>query len=353
MKAFSRILATTILTSGLLSPWTSYAARDALPADFELPPVTFGGAGGGTSREEVSGLTRCPVILIPDLLRDHNDWTGQNTDGTSEEAGDVYAALLHGGFQPVEIWMIDFAPAGLYMTSIEEATDDLKFFIAAVMRYTGANQVQLVAHGAGGILARLTLLKYSIAHWIAAEIYIDTPFRGLPQGAGYEGTLAGAPNAWALAPGSALLREILVYGETPRYPDPVLGIAFRIPTLTIRSGGAPTDTDKTTQVAPALRGAKNLVYEGLSHDALRCAPEPVKGYVAFLNRPAEPMPPEHDNDHDEYRGSQWGGPDLDDNDPEVYPGAPETPDDGIDQDCNGCDQASHGGREIEIPIKDL
>ncbi len=331
----------------LLAPSSLLADRNALPDDFPLPPITYGGAGGGTSRSDAMTLTHCPIILIPDGFRDHTDWTGSNPGNTTTTNGNVYATLLQRGFKPIEIWMIDLSPAGHYMSSIEEATDDLKLFMTAVMQYTGANRIQLVAHGSGGLLARLTLLKYNIAHWVAAEVYIDTPFQGDASKDAIARTLAGDPTAWALMPNSPLLHEIQAYGETPTYSSPRSDIPFRLPTLTIGP-----DIRTNGRFNSALRGAQNLTFPDYDHNALRCSPETVAAYADFLKRPALPLLPEHDRDADGFRGYQWGGPDFDDNNPHIYPGAPEILGDGIDQDCNGCDKADHGGREMELPIED-
>lgn len=332
------------------------AAGDAerFPPDFDVPAAIHGGAGGGRAMAERDSLHRFPVILIPDIARDHRDWTGANPGNAfPQDPADVHAALTNAGFLPIEIWMPDFAPAGAQMSSIEEATDDLKFFMIAVLRYTGANKVQILAHGTGCVLARLTLLKYRIPHWVHAEAYVAGPFHGAdPAGsAGIRPALAGRPNAIWLTPGSELLREILLSGETPRSRNPADGRYFRLKTLTIRNGMPGGDAWFTANPdSPALAGADNRLLPGLDHDALRCAPESMAAVIPFLSGAAAPYSMAEDFDQDGFRGSVFGGPDLDDSDPDIHPGAREIRGDGIDQDCNGCDLSVLGGRDGEIPL---
>ncbi len=328
MRSLLRLLATAAcLRAGLAA-----ADRDRLPADFDRPPTVFGGAGGGVSREEARGLARTPVIIIPDAVRGRSPWTGRFYDG-----------LRGAGFQPVEIWILEFAPQGGVMTSLEEATDDVKFFIAAVMRYTGADKVQILAEGTGCLLARLTLLKYHIAHWVAAEAYINGPFHGEDPAPDPMLALQGYPNAWVTRRGSTLLREILRHGETPRYPDPVAGVPFGLPTLTLRAG--------TPGAAPRdLIGAENVVLPGVAPERILDAPEAAAACARFLDRPARPYDPARDMDRDGFHGLFEGGPDFDDANAAVFPGAPEVAGDGVDQDCNGCDLAPARGRDGEVPL---
>ena len=275
--------------------------------------------------------------MIPDMTHDHRDWTDSNTSNS------VYDQFLRAGFHPVELWMIDFARAGEQMSSIEEATDDLKFFICAVMQYTGADRVQILAHGTGCLLARLTLQKYNIAHWVDSEVYIDAPFHGLNPAPDPMLSLKGYPNAWTLSLGSDLLTEILSRGESPVYRKPETGEPFQLRTLTLRAGTEPDDS-------ACLFGADNVSLPGLDHDGLRCAGAATRVYIPFLSRSAAPLKPAQDADRDGFRAARFGGPDLDDGNPDIYPGAPEILGDGIDQDCTGCDLSVNRGRDGEIPL---
>lgn len=326
---------------------TVWADANRFPLDFPLHPVTFGGAGGGKSRDERAGLRYVPVIMIPDLERDPRDWTGLHPGNAfPNDPAHVYRAFLEAGFQPIELWMLMPSPSG----SLEEATDDLKYFIAAVMHYTGADKVQLLAHGTGCILARLTLLKYNLAHWVESEVYVAGPFHGISAPIPGQ-TLHGRPNAWWMVPGSELLREVLARGENPMFRHPADNRLFHLRTLTLRNGMPGGDILYADNPdSPALEGAINLRLPGLNHDALRSARAATDYYVPFLKRLARPYDAREDVDQDGFRSAALGGNDPDDSDPSVYPGAREIRGDGRDQDANGCDLAPEGGRDGEIPL---
>ncbi len=323
------------------------ASCNRLPLDFPLHPTTFSAAGGAENRSARAGLRYAPIIMIPDLERDRDDWTGANPGNSfPNDPANAYKAFLNAGFQPIELWMFTPSPFG----SLEEATDDLKFFITAVMGYTGADKVQLLAHGTGCILARLSLIKYRIAHWIESEAYIAGPFHGISNPKP-EQTLRGSPNAWWPADGSELLREILMCGETPVFNNPANGGAFTPRTMTLRNNMPVANSLYSSNPdSPALAGALNLHLPGLNHDALRASQPATSLYIPFLKRPARAYVADEDLDKDGFRGIAFGGSDLNDSDPSIYPGAPEIRGDGIDQDCNGCDLAPSGGRDGENPL---
>jgi len=354
LKSFSNTFCVVAAAIFALLSQTALADRHCLPDDFPLHPPTYGGAGGGIARTERNPLQYIPVIMVAGIGRTHSDWTGQNSGNAPLAEGvSVYDHLLQAGFKPVELWMIDFAREHEQMSSIEEATDDLKFFICSVMRYTGANKVQVLAHDSGCILTRLTLIKYNIAHWVDREVYIAGPFHGVSNPNSPERALHGYPNAWCFTPGSSLLHEILLYGESLAYLDPRDDKRCRLPTMTIRNGALNGDAWFPNHPdSPSLIGATNVSIPNLDHDGLRCAAASAAAMIPFLLNRITPYDPARDEDGDGFMGGAFGGPDLDDDNPAIYPGAEEIRGDGIDQDCNGRDLDIHVGRDGEVPIED-
>ena len=350
-----RISALLLLILCLCRTGAADADERAFPTDFPVPPELHGGIGGGTERSERAALRHYPIILVSDLpARSHRDWQGANPgDAAPLEAVSVYRALLDAGFLPVEIWIPDFARPGDELSSIEEATDDLKYFIAAVMGYTGADRVQLVAHGLGGLLSRLTLSKYHIAHWIESEVYLAVPFHGVSGDVEAADVLRGDRRAWAAGPDSDLVNEILLAGEILHVRSSGDDEARVIPVMTIRNG-LPCGKGplQCHPESPSLMGARNLDFPWLDHDGLRASRHVWEQVIPFLDRQAEPLAAEQDLDGDGYRGTRYGGSDCDDDDEAIHPGARERPGDQIDQDCNGCEYFPEHQRDGETPIED-
>ena len=348
-----------VLLTVVLVNCNAYAGSSAFPEDFKAPADVFGGAGGGGGSSDRMLLSKYPVVMVSATAGNHRLWTGGDSSGGgggsgSGSDGGVYGALTRAGFHPVELWMIDFAPPGKRMTSLEEATDDLKHFITAVMLYTGADRVQVLAFDTGCILSRLTILKYRIAHWIESEVYIGGPFHGIDPPPDPNESLLGFPNSWCLAPGSTLLDELRLAGETPIHKNPITGSPHEIATLTIRNGlfGGDHRFDSNPD-SPALLGAVNMMLPDLDHGQLRTHPAAMDVYIPFLDRPCRPYSENEDVDGDGFRGASYGGPDCDDADPLIYPGAAEIAEDGKDQDCNGADLYPGLSRDGEIPLPDM
>jgi hypothetical protein len=333
--------------AALLGAAAARADERAFPPDFERPAQVIAGAGGSEARERET-LRHLPVIMVADNARTREDWLGANCGGS---AGSVYRALSERGLRPFELWMLDLAARpGEQLTSLELRTDNLKEMIFAVLRYTGAPRVNLLAHGAGAVLAQAALVKYSLFYAVHSAVYVAGPFHGT-SACSYEACLEGLPLCCNLTPGSDFLRDLLVPGETPGDLRP--GVA---PTryLTVRNGRGFGDRwFLRNPESPALLGARNLSFGDLDHDALRCAPEVLEQVIPFLTVAASPYGPECDGDGDGFCGAAVGGPDCDDRDPARHPGAPEACDGGVDSDCNGVVISCQPGKDRDLPAARL
>lgn len=322
------------------------ATELAFPPDFQQPTQVIGGAGGGLQRDQ-AGLQHLPVIFIADNQRIHSDWLGAHCPPGFPT---VYQSFIDRGFAPNEVWMLDLVPAeGTQLTSLELRTDNLKEMIFAVLRYTGADQVTILAHGAGAVLAQATLVKYNLFYAVHSIASVAGPFHGT-DACTYEECLQGLPLCCNLTPGSDFLQDVLIPDETPHAPGLGPGSPWTTRYLTVRNGRMWGDAwFRTNPESPSLQGALNLSFPELSHDELRCSPEVLARVVPFLTVETEPLNPDHDRDGDGFQGRRWGGPDCDDTDASIFPGAPEACEDGIDQDCNAVDISCLAGKDRDVP----
>ena len=347
-------------------PILTVAAEDRLPADFPFLDEGFadglagalGGAGGPASRTAVDRLAHYPVIMIHGSGRDHADWTGSNCGNAPEgPAGGVLGRLEAAGFLPAELWRVRTTEPGVASRSLEALAPGLRAFILAVLRYTGAPKVQLLTHGEGGPLARFTVDRYNLAPFVHAEVHIAGPMHGTDL-CSMEACLGGDPRCCGLTAGADLLKGLSLHDETPwNRAESETEAPCAVKYMTVRNGLPGGDRYFTADPAsPALEGAENLTFPGLDHDGLRCADAVLHRVIPFLSDPATRCEAHHDRDGDGFCAEEKGGADCDDENSTIYPGAPETAWDGIDQDCNRMDFVGGKGAltlgEFEVPVSE-
>jgi hypothetical protein len=90
---------------------------------------------------------------------------------------------------------------------------------------------------------------------------------------------------------------------------------------------------------PSTEGISYAIQVGSS-----CYTTPCSAFGGLLRIVATLGAPNHDLDGDGTIGSQFGGPDCNDDDARIRPGALDTPGDGVDQNCDGHDAVAPPGK---------
>ncbi|HEO63689.1 MAG TPA: hypothetical protein ENN78_00260 [Candidatus Omnitrophica bacterium] len=332
----------------------SFADYNTLPLDFidlvsEIykVPAEFNLSAGGAETRNDKPLDRYPVIMIAGNKRSFRDWLGKNT-GNAEGDTSVYKNLIETGFIPEELWLYQYTAEDKEMRNIEELTDGLKWFIYSVLWYTKSNRIQILAHGEGAVLAQATIKKYHLYNLVHTVVYINGPFHGSSRYT-YTKALMGSPVCANLAIGSDFLQDIILPDETPynvleNENNGNIGIKY----ITIYNNALFPNNPNS----PALSGAYNYNLNWLDHDGLRCSPESSTIFIPFLSDRAVKYDILHDKDGDGFMCTKYGGIDCDDNNPSIFPGAPEIPEDNIDQNCNNMDLLFMPGKDCWVPIAD-
>ncbi len=322
------------------------AAADELPDDFVLSEGVWA-AHGGPADGGCDGLDRYPVILV------HGD--GEGPERWFEgEGGGLFGRLRGEDFGPCGVWALRIGEQGQDLRSLEELTDDVKFFLIDVLRYTGAQRVQFVGVGSGALLVHASLSKYHLHELVHAAVYVDAPFAG-DAACTADRCLSGEVRCCALRPGANFLDRALRPHETPKAVSatPDRGARGHLHYLALGSTPAvPLDDRAAGRGGWMLEGASNLWMPGLADPAWPTDPELADLIVRLLSVPAPPCTPSGDTDGDGFCDRRQGGTDCDDRDPRIHPGAEEVPDDGVDQDCNRHDLVpSMVGWRCEQPLE--
>jgi len=180
LAALAGVLAALVLPG---SAWP--AAGTTFPPGFPVitdaslgvPVIGFGGAGR---------VTRTPVIL----LHGNNDTpfpTACNPFGDVQALADH---LLANGYRPSEVWALgyqgdqcdllaDQTRRSAFAHSTVANVPDVRAFVRAVLRYTGAKRVDIVGHSLGGTLAREWMRQDHAYHLVQHLVAIDSPNHGI------------------------------------------------------------------------------------------------------------------------------------------------------------------------------
>lgn len=274
-------------------------------ATLQKPVIGFGAAGP---------VSRVPVIL----LHGNNDVPyGAGTCQTSNGKIQALAQFLaDNGYSTSELWGLGYQgdqcdlPADQTFRSRIGHTNqanvpDLRRFVAAVLAFTGASQVDIVGHSLGATLAREWMRQDRAYGKVRRFVSIDGPHHGIIncspdplnfyQLPAYGGFTPSAEVCQELgSPNTPFLKQLNGPGGSGELAGPVKVLAIRnadtsfvyFPTTdgvlpgvpAVDSYGVPTDFSQSA----ALKGAKRLDLTGQG------AFDPVLGtaHLGILNSPA-------------------------------------------------------------------
>ncbi len=246
------------------------------------------GGWGGIARGHP--LRYHPVVFIHGNTGDADDW--------DEPGRSVRKRFLEARYSPQELWALSYngktskelPPSLQCRTDNETNIPDLAAFVQAVVAYTGAAKVDIIAHSLGVTIARGMLA----AHPDWSQVVED--FVAIA-GANHGTTVCR--RLWLiwligwndfmgcdeLVPGSTWLRELNGRQGERETPGPT---RF----MTIYDGtGADIFYSRwlfwlpvRDQDSPALKGATNEKIPGLTHNELRTNDEAVSLYLCFVQQ---------------------------------------------------------------------
>ena len=217
-----RRLALPILALLLASPpaLASGPVPTSFPEDFPVPedaslgqPVLGFGAKGA--------VRRTPVIF----LHGNNDTPHRTTCGSLGHVHDFAQSFHDRGYALSELWGLGYQgdQCDLVTSPTNRSAEahstvanvpDLRAFVDAVLRYTGAAQVDIVGHSLGGTLTREWLRQDRAYDKVRTVVAVDSPHHGIINCSPNPRNYYALPAAGGFNPDSAICRE---YGaaDTP------------------------------------------------------------------------------------------------------------------------------------------
>ncbi|HEX2084623.1 MAG TPA: alpha/beta fold hydrolase [Solirubrobacteraceae bacterium] len=216
-------VAAVALALGLLA--APAEASGPVPTSF---PADFPVIVDHSLREPVLGFgARGPVRRTPVIfLHGNNDTSHPTTCNGAFGRIHAFAQYFHDhGYALSELWGLSYQGEQCDLLtsppnrsgpahSTVENVPDLRAFVDAVMRYTGASQVDVVGHSLGGTLTREWLRQDGAYARVRTVVAVDSPHHGIINCSPNPRNFWAAPAAGGFNPDSAICRE---YGaaDTP------------------------------------------------------------------------------------------------------------------------------------------
>lgn len=218
---FAVAVAAAVLVSGIGAAQEDTAVPTSFPDDFPeiidhslgVPVIGFGASGE---------VTRTPVIF----LHGNND-TPYRTEcnGAWGHMHDAAGYFLANGYRVSELWGLGYQGdqcdlltdptirSGETHSTVANVPD-LRAFVAAVLAYTGATQVDIVGHSLGGTLPREWLRQDQAYGVVRRLVMIDSPHHGIINCSPSPRNYYASPAMGGFGPDSAICQE---YGapDTP------------------------------------------------------------------------------------------------------------------------------------------
>ncbi len=186
---------------------TSFPPGFAAPTDASLgvPVIGFGAAGE---------LTRTPVIF----LHGNNDTPFATACNPYGNLHDMAQYFLDHGYRASELWGLGYqgdqcdlltSPTNRSGEAHSTAANvpDLRAFVHAVLRYTGAKRVDIVGHSLGATLAREWLREDKAYPLVRHLVAIDGPNHGIVDCSPSPANYFALPALGGFTPDSAVCRE--------------------------------------------------------------------------------------------------------------------------------------------------
>lgn len=177
-------------------------------ASLQKPVIGFGAAGP---------VSRTPVIF----LHGNNDvpYAAGTCSPTNGKVQLLAQALADNGWSTSELWALgyqgDQCDLGADNTkrariahSHQANVPDLRRFVAAVLAYTGAKQVDIVGHSMGGTLAREWMRQDDAHKLVRRLVTIDSPHHGIVNCSGEPANYFQLPAFGGFTPTSDLCQEV-------------------------------------------------------------------------------------------------------------------------------------------------